>query len=178
MKKVIYLILVSFSAVLALGCSDSSVTTPPVSHSNVDATPYLLASEPDGGLDVIAARESAKDEESIVIVGRIGGGLNPWVESRAAFQIVDPSLIACSDETPDGEDCSCKTPWDYCCESDKLPNAMALVRFEDKQGKVVMADARSLFGLKELQTVVVKGIAKRDDVGNLTIIADGIFLRN
>lgn len=178
MKKVVYLILVSFTAVLALGCSDSSVTAPPVSQSNVDATPYLLASEPDGGLDVIAARESAKDEESIVVVGRIGGGLNPWIESRAAFQIVDASLLACSDETPDGETCSCPTPWDYCCETDKLPNAMALVRFEDKQGKVVMADARSLFGVKELQTVVVKGIAKRDDVGNLTIIADGIFVKN
>ena len=178
MKKVVYLVLVSCSAVLALGCSDSSVTAPPVSQSNVDATPYLLASEPDGGLDVIAARESAKDEESIVVVGRIGGGLNPWVESRAAFQIVDASLLACSDETPDGETCSCPTPWDYCCETDKLPNAMALVRFEDKQGKVVMADARSLFGVKELQTVVVKGIAKRDDVGNLTIIADGVFVKN
>ena len=178
MKKVVYLILVSFTAVLALGCSDSSVTAPPVSQSNVDATPYLLASEPDGGLDVIAARESAKDEESIVVVGRIGGGLNPWIESRAAFQIVDASLLACSDETPDGETCSCPTPWDYCCETDKLPNAMALVRFEDKQGKVVMADARRLFGVKELQTVVVKGIAKRDDVGNLTIIADGIFVKN
>ena len=124
----------------------------------------------------VSARREGEIARSCVIVGRIGGGLNPWVESRAAFQIVDPSLIACSDETPDGEDCSCKTPWDYCCESDKLPNAMALVRFEDKQGKVVMADARNLFGLKELQTVVVKGIARRDDVGNLTIIADGILL--
>ena len=55
---------------------------------------------------------------------------------------------------------------------------MALVRFEDKQGKVVLEDARNLFGIMELQTVVVKGIAKRDEAGNLTVIADGIFLRN
>lgn len=178
MKKSIYLMLVSMVAVSVFGCADSTKMTPAVSSVKVDATPYLLSTEPAGGLDVIAARESAKDEESIVVVGRVGGGLNPWVESLAAFQIVDPSILACSDETPEGETCSCKTPWDYCCETDKLPTAMALVRFEDEQGKVVAEDARKLFNVKELQTVVVKGIAKRDEVGNLTIIADGIYVRN
>lgn len=172
------LTLVSIVTVMLAGCTNSTDTGPAVNKVKVDPAPYLLATEPDGGLDVIAARESAKDDDAVVVVGRIGGGLNPWVESRAAFQIVDPSILACSDETPEGETCSCKTPWDYCCEIDKLPDAMALIRFEDKQGKVVLEDARNLFGIMELQTVVVKGIAKRDEAGNLTVIADGIFLRN
>jgi hypothetical protein len=95
----------------------------------------------------------------------------------AAFQIVDNSIKACSDDTPEGEDCGCATPWDYCCETEKLPNAMAFIRFNDNQGNVHMLGAKSLFPVNELSTVVVKGIAKRDDAGNLTILADGIYIR-
>ncbi len=100
-----------------------------------------------------------------MMVGRIGGSLNPWVDDRGAFSIVDPSLLACSDEKEEGEPCSCKTPWDYCCETDKLPDAMALVKFVESDGSVVNHDARKVFNLVELQTVVVKGKAQRDDAG-------------
>ena len=179
MKNFIALISVfSIALLFFLGCSDSTKSGPAVSLAAVDPAPFLLASEPDEVVGVIAARESAENEAPVVVVGRIGGGLNPWVESLAAFQIVDNSLIACSDEKAEGEACSCPTPWDYCCHTDKLPNAMALVRFEDSQGKVVTEDARSLFGIKELQSVVVKGVAKRDDAGNLTIVANGMFVRD
>ena len=101
-----------------------------------------------------------------------------FVDSMAAFQIVDNSIKACSDDTPEGEECDCATPWDYCCEIDKLPHAMAFIRFNDNQGNVHMFNAKSLFPVNELSTVVVKGIAKRDDAGNLTILADGIYVRN
>ena len=157
-----------------IGCSEPEAES---TASTYDASRFVLASEPEGGLDVIAARESAEDQSDIVVVGRIGGGLNPWVEGRAAFQIVDASLLACSDEKEDGEPCSCQTPWDYCCETDKLPGAMALVQFVETDGATVKADARNAFNLKELQTVVVKGKAKRDDVGNLTVLATGMFIR-
>jgi hypothetical protein len=42
---------------------------------------------------------------------------------------------------------------------------------------VVKADARSLFDLKELSTVVIKGTAKRDEAGNLTVLASGLFVK-
>ncbi len=162
---------------LLTGCSDSDSDSANVESPTYDASKFVLAAEPDGGQDVMAARESAKDQDDVVVIGRIGGGLNPWVEGRAAFQIVDASLIACSDEKEDGEPCSCKTPWDYCCETDKLPGAMALVQFVETDGSVVKADARQAFDLEELQTVVVKGKAKRDDAGNLTVLASGMFVR-
>lgn len=142
-----------------------------------DGSKFVLASEPAGGQDVMAVRESAEDAQEVVIVGRIGGGLNPWVDGRAAFQIVDPSLLACSDDKEDGEPCSCPTPWDYCCETDKLPNAMALVQFVESDGAPVKIDARKIFDLEELNTVVVKGKAKRDDAGNLTVMAEGMYVR-
>jgi len=160
---------------LLIGCSDRVSNVEPIAH--YDGSKFVLSSQPEGGENVVAVRESAQDSDEVVIVGRIGGSLNPWVDGRAAFQIVDPSLPACSDEKEDGEPCSCPTPWDYCCETDKLPNAMALVQFVESDGSVVNHDARKVFGLKELQTVIVKGKAKRDDAGNLTIMAQGMFVR-
>lgn len=168
------LLIFSFAFV---GCSQTTTDEIDLA-SNYDASKFVLDSEPADGKNVISARDTSKDEEDIVVIGRIGGGLNPWVEGRAAFQIVDPSLLACSDETEEGEICSCTTPWDYCCETDKLPGAMALVQFVEDDGSIVKADARKVFDIKELQTVVVKGKAKRDEAGNLTILASGMFVRN
>ena len=160
---------------LLVGCANQTAEVEP--PTNYDATKFLLSAEPEGGQNVISVRESAKDADEVVIVGRIGGSLNPWVEGRAAFQIVDPSLLACSDAKADGEPCSCQTPWDYCCETDKLPGAMTLVQFVEPDGTVVKHDARKVFDLEELQTVIIKGKAKRDDGGNLTIMAEGMFVR-
>lgn len=160
-------------ALFASGC-DQTKSEPVVTY---DGSKFILPSEPEAGQNVIAARENVKDADEVVVVGRIGGSLNPWVEGRAAFSIVDPSLLACSDEKEDGEPCSCKTPWDYCCETDKLPNAMALVKFVENDGSVVKHDAHDVFDVKELQTVFIKGTAQRDEAGNLTILAKGMYVR-
>jgi hypothetical protein len=106
-------------------------------------------------------------------VGRIGGSENPWIEGRAAFSIVDNSLKACSDIPGD----NCPRPWDYCCQTDQLPTATALVKLVDESGELVKTDARKLLQLKELATVVVQGKAQRDEAGNLTVLADGIYVR-
>ena len=39
------------------------------------------------------------------------------------------------------------------------------------------ADARKLLNVTEMTTVVIKGKAKRDDAGNLTILATGVFVK-
>jgi len=133
--------------------------------------PYLLASEPQGAQGVIHVRENAQDEQAVIVVGRIGGSENPWVEGKAAFSIVDLSLKACSDREGD----ECQTPWDYCCETDLLPKATVLVKVVDDSGNLVARDARELLQAKELQTVVVAGKAKRDEAGNLTVLAGGVY---
>jgi len=96
------------------GCGhDSPATTAPLSSnpaSAAEGSKYLLASKPAGGAGVIKVREVAKDQDEVVIVGRIGGSENPWVEGRAAFSIVDPSLKSCT-ECGSGD---CPKPWDYC----------------------------------------------------------------
>ena len=47
----------------------------------------------------------------------------------------------------------------------------------DSSGSMLKSDARKLGQLKELQTVVVKGTASRDDKGNLTVLASGIYVK-
>ena len=100
--------------------------------------------------------------------------MNPWIEGQAAFLVVDTSLKPCNEMHDDG----CKTPWDYCCDAGDLPANKAMVKIVNPSGNPVASDARKLLGVKELQTVVVHGVAKRDEAGNLTVLADGVFVRN
>ena len=164
---------------LLIGCSQNgtsptaSETSSSTSSSALAKSQYLLEAEPAAANDVIKVREDANDGDEVVIVGRIGGSGNPWIEGRAAFSIVDESLQACSDIPGD----TCPKPWDYCCQTSRLPTATALVKVVDENGELVKADAKGLLGVKELSTVVVKGKAQRDAAGNLTVLASGVFIR-
>lgn len=163
-------LMILVACVALVGCSQDSETS---TSTPIDGTKFLLTSEPSDALDVITVREAAKDGDDVVIVGRIGGSGDPWVSDRAAFSIVDNSLKACSDIPGD----ECPQPWDYCCETHKLPTATALIKFVDESGSLVKAGAKELFGVKELSTVVVQGKAKRDEAGNLTVLATGVFVK-
>jgi hypothetical protein len=151
----------------AVGCNN--VTPPAEPPAPVDATPYKLTAEPAGAKGVTAARTDTKDGDSIVVVGRVGGASKPFTAGRATFLIVDPSF------KPSME---CKCPWDYCeTPDDDLKAGTATVKVVDEAGKTLPAGAKDLFDIKELTTVVVTGTAKRDDKGNLTILARGLYVR-
>lgn len=93
------------------GCAKGDpAASVPSSSITVDGSKYLLDSEPPGGTGVIQVRQEAKDQDDVVIVGRIGGSAMPWIEGRAAFSIVDLSLKSCADCGSD----DCPKPWDYC----------------------------------------------------------------
>ena len=107
-------LIVCVGLVVAMGCTQDSTTTTGSSTSNagsaVDGSNFLITNEPDDAMGVITVREEAKDQTDVVIVGRIGGSKNPWVEGLAAFSIVDPSLKSCAETGSD----NCPKPWDYC----------------------------------------------------------------
>lgn len=164
---------------LLVGCSGQESNpsaangTESSEESSQSSSEFLLAAEPTDAVDVIQVRKDAGDGDNVVIVGRIGGSENPWIDGRAAFSIVDVSLKACSDIPGD----ECPKPWDYCCETPKLPEATALIKVVDADGGLVKADARELLPVKELSTVIVDGKAQRDDAGNLTVLASGVFVK-
>jgi len=177
--KTLFSSLALFGMLAVIGCTQSETTTetssstsPEASEPSVEAS-LVSSEEPEGAKEVIAVRESAQDGDDVVITGRIGGSTNPWIDGRLAFSIVDGSLKACSDIPGDG----CETPWDYCCETDKLPGATALVKSVDAEGKLLSGDAKDALNVKELSRVVVKGKAERDDSGNLTVVADSVYVK-
>jgi len=163
------------------GCGDDPPE--PDAATRIDVTPYLLAELPESAREVKAVYEGGAEDggedggevkgSEVVMVGRIGGSLDPWIDGRAAFNIVDRSVKACTDIPGD----TCPTPWDYCCTRDGLPGAMALVKVVDSSGRLLAADARSLFGMKELQTVYVRGTASKDENGNLVVLATAVYVK-
>ena len=189
------LITILFVSAGAAGCSENSTTlkTADDNHQDQDHTnhkespgvieapvapsaegeKFVLHAEPEEVKTVIAVRQSAKDEEDVTLVGKIGGSKNPWVEGRAAFTLVDESLKSC-DQIP-GD--TCPVPWDYCCETHKLKDASALIKIVDEDGQPIKTDARDLLGVRELTHVIVKGKARRDSAGNLTVLASGVFVK-
>jgi hypothetical protein len=80
-------------------------------------------------------------------------------------------MKACNERPGD----TCPTPWDFCCEAD-LPKSTLLVLVQDADGKLIKNDARELLGLKELDTVFIQGKAKRDKMGNVTLVAEKFFV--
>jgi hypothetical protein len=158
----------------AAGCGSSS--GPSASSPKADAatvSKFLLNEAPAEPQSILDAKASSQDGEEVTLVGRIGGSSSPFVSGRASFTVVDASLIPCSEKPGD----SCSTPWDYCCDTDKLPAATAVVKVVAADGSTVALDAKNDLGMKELQTVVVKGKAKRDEAGNLTVLAPAVFVK-
>lgn len=163
-----FLVVALFAGGLA-GCNSES--TPPSTAQSTPTSAYLVSSEPRGAVAVGDARDSVKDDQEVVLVGRIGGSAEPFVNGVAAFTIVDSKVPHCTAEE------GCPTPWDYCCEQDQVKDNIAVVKVVDAQGKPVSQDARALLGVKELSTVVVHGKAKRDADGNLALLADQVYLK-
>ncbi len=162
--------------IIAIGCSQPlDRESGPTGASGNSAIPtgiqYIAATEPANAEPVGAARQTVKDGDAITLVGRIGGSAEPFVNGMAAFTIVDPGVAHCAPEE------GCPTPWDYCCTQNEVKDNIATVKVVDDQEKPVGADARQLLAVKELSLVVVAGKAKRDEQGNLTVLAGKVFVR-
>lgn len=162
---------------LNVGCNKSENALSPPTQGTVSESmqaKYLLTTEPSSVKGVIAIRKDSKDGDEITIVGRVGGSVKPVVEGRAAFTIVDLSLVPCSEMAGD----TCETPWDYCCAlKEELSLATIMVKFVDERGKTLQQDAKALLGIEPQKTVIVRGQAKRDDDGNMTILGDALYLK-
>ncbi len=164
----------TLAGLLLVGCSQnetSSDDAPGGRGTDPAGAAFLLAVEPPGAVGVVDARQTSQDGDQVVLIGRIGGGADPFVKGAAAFTVVDLSLQPC----PADEGCS--TPWDYCCDLNKLSSHKAMIKVVDPQGRTVAVDARKLLGVEPLSTVVVRGKAKRDEAGNLSVLADGVHIK-
>lgn len=159
------------TAIIAVACSKSSgkITreAPPKSEL---PDKYLLANEPADAKPVLAAKSVVKDGERVAVTGKV----HDFVSGLSAFVITDPALKTCDQESPMS---TCPTPWDYCC-TDSAEVAAASATIEVREGeRVLKTGARGFHGLDYMAQVTVTGQAQTDAKGNLTVIADGIYIR-
>jgi hypothetical protein len=155
------------------GSSSANVDTQPIQQVSLDGSKYILAEEPDEAVGVIAALQSAKDGEPIAVVGRIGGGANPWIDGRAAFTLIDASKSIVAEGTDSGEDELCTGD---CCALERAA-CTTLVKVVDEGGRVLAVDARKLLGVAANDMVVVRGKVSKDEAGNFSVLADGVHVR-
>lgn len=173
MKWAFLTVLAVSPAFVGLSGCESTPATRPTAQSDIDGRQFLLSEEPDGAVGVIAARESAQDGAPLVLVGRVGGSVNPWIDGRAAFMLLDASMsvVAEGEDSAEGELCT-----GDCCATERLA-CTTLVKVVDAGGQVVQVDSRKLLGLKESDMVVVEGTAKKDKSGNFSMLATRVFIR-
>jgi hypothetical protein len=140
------------------------------SHAGLDKA-IVLADAPAGAKDIIDAKKTLKFGDEVVLRGVVGGREKPFTDGRAQMMLMDATLKSCKNM---GDDC--KTPWDYCCESD-IPSKAATVQVVDADGKPIKADLRGFAGLKPFSEVVVKGKVAQAELNNLVVNATGVYVK-
>jgi hypothetical protein len=166
------------TAALISGCGDAPAVQPrtAAAQAQIDGARYMLAEEPDDAIGVIEARQSASDGATLTVVGRIGGTSSPWVDGRAAFTLLDASLVLVAEGTDAGDAGDGQICTGDCCATERA-HATMLVKILGDNGRVLVVDSRDLLGIAENDMVVVRGTAKKDKNGNVTLVADAVFVR-
>lgn len=142
--------------------------TPDVVVVSTSKPEWKMAEDPGTAYSVADAKEELPTEE-VIVEGRI----HRMVKGYATFTLMDKKLDYCGEIQKED---TCKTPWDYCCDTgeDRLANSCN-VQFENADGKVLKTE---LFGeLKHCDWVVVRGKVTKDEHGNVTIHAREYFVR-
>ncbi|MSR75489.1 MAG: hypothetical protein EXS14_08490 [Planctomycetes bacterium] len=162
--------LLSLACVLSLfffsACGDKA--TPARVASGLPESNWLsdISGTPRSVREVIS---NAKDGQTVLVTGRVGGTAEIFVPGRATFLIADLALKDCYDMTDE-----CKQPWDYCCEDPAALQTGTLAIEFHANGKVLSCDARGFHGLDHGNDVSVQGVIKRTASGSIVLVASGV----
>lgn len=139
------------SMLLIAGCGEEKS---PASHGpDAAGASWMLDTAPADVVPVARAKLSARQGETVAVIGRIGGRVTPIASDSSSFTIVDMSVKHCGQM----EDDPCPTPWDYCCEPrGNLMANSATVQLVDADGAPLTTDPIAA-GLGPLDQVVVVG---------------------
>jgi alpha-D-ribose 1-methylphosphonate 5-triphosphate synthase subunit PhnG len=165
---------VASAALVACGlaaCRESSQGTADVTPASSIPQTLFVSNIADAPVAVAAAKASAKEGDTVVLHGHIGGSKDPFTTGRAVFTVVDTKLAPCTD--------NCGTPWDFCCDTqaDIAANA-AMVQVVGADGAVVKSDIKGVQGVKPGAEVVIAGkVAKRDNESTLVVNATSIWVK-
>jgi hypothetical protein len=157
---------------MAVGCGQRAVSenpSIPVQTVSVDRSQFELLEEPAGAIGVIAAREEAEPDQELVVVGRV----SERIQGLAAFTLLDASmaLVATGEDSDAGEICM-----GDCCATERAACTL-LVKILDPDGRPYRIDSQQLLGFSDSDMLVVKGRAVKESSANISLIADGVYIR-
>src|SRR5262245_39878103 len=104
MKYFVWMLMI---AMVLAGCESKDDARASANQPENLPSSLLLTRAPDGAKDVRAVKASAKDGDTVVVRGVIGGRVDPIASNRAILTILDPSIPTCDKNSGD----ACKTPW-------------------------------------------------------------------
>lgn len=180
MRKLYWILAgVGVGALILAGCdkpaaNGKSQTPAPAATVSIPAS--LFASEaPADARNVADLKKSAESGQEIVVAGRIGGSVAPFVDGRAVFTLADSNMKAC-DEMKMSD--ACKTPWDYCCEPREniVANTMT-IQVVDGEGRPLKASLNGHDKLAPGARVIVKGKVAQKQDQTLVVNADSIYVK-
>ncbi len=162
------------------GCdgSDEGDTSSSAGTTSTASLPtgLFLASAPAEPVAVKQLKAQAQEGDEVTMRVVVGGEVSVFVPGRAIMKVIDTEMENLCLKPGD----SCKTPWDYCCATaEDLQQHRATVRVVDAQGKTLRTDLKGAGEIKEMKTLVVKGVvAQGSDTKNLVVNALGIYVEN
>ena len=172
MKHTVYTIATLALAVFATACGGEESSKTPVSEvANAPQIPAGILAEnpPTNAQPLHVVRASAKQGDTIVFTGYIGGRAKPFTEGRAVFTVADSEKApACSD--------GCPIPWDACCTpSDVIAANSATVQIVDEGGSLLRLGLEGVGNLRPGAEVTVTGKVREASGGLLIVDAESLF---
>jgi len=170
MRSLIFAVSVLAAVVIVIGCERETAPQAASAQPAAESLPANLfaTTQPAGAVDVVTARQSAKDGEPIVVKGRVGGQKEPVGANRAIVTLADVSLRTC-DKSPMY---TCETPWDSCCEpKDEIVAKTISVRVVGADGRPIKTGLGAA-GIAPNKQLVVAGTARTGAAGGDTLVVD------
>ena len=158
------------TACLFTACGDDGKTSGEVKSAappHPAITAVLAEAAPEGAVSVVAARNTAKPGETIIIEGIIAGAMKPFAEGFASVIVSDLAVETC-DKIP-GD--NCPTPWDACCaEPDALKGMRLTLQVSAEDGHPVAQSLKGISGFTEMDRVIAEGTVSKDSTAENLVV--------
>jgi hypothetical protein len=152
-------------AALLCACGGEPPNGIPKQSASPEVQKLVLAADPGEAIGVVDAKV-AGPADKVVVVGRIAD----IVAGKVMFTLMDTELPYCGEKNPED---NCKTPWDYCCDKPKKTANSIIVEARSADGKPLATPA--LPDLRQVDKIKVTGKLTKDEYGNFTLVATGLF---
>ncbi len=171
------LILTSIISCILVGCSGTNESTTPAKEQ-VRGLPesFFTIDRPANIKDLAEVKKTAKKNDKVTFLARIGGRKNAsFLPTLAMMIVADPALKSCEVM---GEEEHCPTPEDYCCEDRELLNAgLGTIRFMNGADETYPFSIDGDHGLEILKYVVIEGtVHDINDSGLFIVDASKVWI--